>query len=168
VSTTDPATPQLVVGSWHGFRAWRIAGDQLTGWWRTRYVWQPGVSEAFCHGARWSPVRGPRSRHPDLPAPQRDCKCGIYAVHEPWGLVSRPGRGGPPATSVPDVVVGVVAGWGRAFRGDRGWRSQYARPLALYRPRSGDHRVAAVAERYGIRVVDDLDELLSIGRPGGP
>jgi lysophospholipid acyltransferase (LPLAT)-like uncharacterized protein len=61
------------------------------------------------------------------------------------------------------VVIGVVAGWGRAFRGQFGWRTQFARPVALYRaPHLDGEQVARVAGRYGCQVVEGRGDLLSL------
>ena len=83
MSQPDPAEAELVVGAWRGYRVWRIASDRLTGWWYTGYVWAPGVSEASCDTRRWT-LKGRRAWHPGRAAPQRDCGCGLYALHEPW------------------------------------------------------------------------------------
>jgi lysophospholipid acyltransferase (LPLAT)-like uncharacterized protein len=57
----------------------------------------------------------------------------------------------------------VVAGWGRAFRGERGWRTQFARPVALYRaPHLDGEQVERVAHRYGCQVVEGRSGLLPL------
>jgi hypothetical protein len=156
--------PELVVGAWRGYRVWRMSGDRLIGWWHTAYTWQPGGSEAACTARRWNLFRGSSSRHPALPAPQRDCRCGIYALHDPWDF-----NGELPAhvfgySDVSNVVTGVVAGWGRAFRGEYGWRAQFAKPVALYRAQVLDPRVDRIAARYGCPVVDQPGDLIAFAR----
>jgi hypothetical protein len=163
VSDPAPGSPELVVGAWRGYRVWRIIGDGLTGWWCSDYLWAPGVSEASCSARRWT-LRGRRARHPDLAAPQRDCACGLYALQEPWDftgyLPSRHFGVSNPA----NAVIGVAAGWGRAFRGKHGWRAQFARPVALYWTPDLDERVDRVARRYRCQVVRGGSELLAVAK----
>jgi hypothetical protein len=121
VSDAEPGLPELVVGAWRGYRVWRISGDQLTGWWHTGYVWAPGSSEASCDARRWT-LRGRRARHPGLAAPERDCRCGLYALEEPWDFAGYLPSRHFGVSSETNAVIGVVAGWGRAFRGEYGWR----------------------------------------------
>jgi hypothetical protein len=160
VSYTDPATPELVVGAWRGYRVWRIRGDRLTGWWYTDFVWAPGVSEASCDARRWT-LRGQRPRHPGLAPPQRDCACGLYALQEPWDFTGYLPTRHFGHYEHPSAVVGVVAGWGRAFRGEHGWRVQFAKPVALYRSPHLGEQVDRIAARYGCRVVEGRSELLA-------
>lgn len=65
-----------------------------------------------------------------------------------------------------DSYFGVFLGWGRVFHGRSYWRAQYAKPLALGkfgRPerfdRTGERarRVAALAERYDIPLLESPD-----------
>ena len=161
MSQPDPAAAELVVGAWRGYRVWRIADDRLTGWWYTGYVWAPGVSEASCAARRWT-LRGRRAWHPGRAAPQRDCGCGLYALHQPWDFA------GPLPSrhfgyyDQADTVIGVVAGWGRAFRGEQGWRAQFARPVALYRAPELGEQVDRIAGRYGCQVIETRRDLLTV------
>jgi hypothetical protein len=159
VSEAGPGSPELVVGAWRGYRVWRIAGDRLVGWWYTRYPWAPGRSEATCYATRWT-LLGRRPRHPDLPVPQLDCKCGLYALHEPWDFTGDLPSRLFGTSDESNVVIGVVAGWGRAFRGERGWRAQFAKPVALYRVPHLGGRLDRVARRYGCQVVDRQQDLI--------
>jgi hypothetical protein len=162
VSDPDPGTPELVVGAWRGYRLWRLAGDRLTGCWYTGYAWPPGSAEASCYAKRWT-GKGRRARHPGLPAPQRGCRCGLYALQEPWDFVGYLPSSLFGVTYELNVVIGVVAGWGRAFRGERGWRTQFARPVALYRaPHVDREQLDRIARRYGCRVVEGRSHLLSL------
>jgi hypothetical protein len=61
-----------------------------------------------------------------------------------------------------NAVVGVVAGWGRAFRGKHGWRAQFAKPVALYWTPDLDERVDRIARRYGCQVVQGRSDLLAL------
>ena len=162
MSDPDPGAPELVIGAWRGYRTWRMAGDWLTGWWHTGYAWAPEGAEASCCAKRWT-RRGRRSRHPDLPAPQRNCRCGRYALREPWDFAGYLPFSVYGVTDESNAVVGVVAGWGRAFRGQFGWRAQFARPVALYRaPHLDGEQVERVARRYGCQVVEGRSELLTL------
>jgi hypothetical protein len=162
VSDPDPGAPELVVGAWRGYRIWRMAGDRLTGCWYAGYAWAPEGSEACCDAKRWT-RRGRRARHPGLAAPQRGCRCGLYALVEPWDFAGYLPGSLFGVTDESKVVIGVVAGWGRAFRGERGWRTQFARPVALYRaPHLDREQVDRVARRYGCRVVEGRSDLLTL------
>jgi hypothetical protein len=62
-----------------------------------------------------------------------------------------------------NAIIGVVAGWGRAFRGEHGWRAQFARPVALYRAAHLDReQVDRIAGRYGCQVVEGRSGLLAV------
>jgi hypothetical protein len=161
VSDAEPGLPEPVVGAWRGYRVWRINGDRLTGWWHTGYVWAPGSSEASCDATRWT-LRGRRARHPGLAAPQHNCACGLYALEEPWDFTGYLPTGHFGVSSEANAVIGVVAGWGRAFRGEHGWRTQFARPVALYRAPHLGERVDRIAGRYGCQVVEGRSELLTL------
>jgi hypothetical protein len=161
VSQPDAAAAELVVGAWRGYRVWRIAGDRLTGWWYSGYMWAPGVSEASCETRRWT-LRGRRARHPGRAAPQRDCTCGLYALAEPWDFAGYLPSKCFGYSDQSNVVIGVVAGWGRAFRGEHGWRVQFARPVALYRAPDVGERVDRIAARYGCLVVERRGDLPAV------
>ena len=163
----DPGAPQLVVGAWRGYRIWRMAGDRLTGCWYTGYAWAPATSEARCDAKCWT-LRGRRARHPGLAAPQRGCQCGLYGLCEPWEISGSLPFG---VYGVPDesnVVIGVVAGWGRAFRGQFGWRTQFARPVALYRaPHVDREQLDRIAHLYRCQVVEGRSDLLTLADQRG-
>ena len=158
----DPGAPELVVGAWRGYRVWRMAGDRLTGCWYTGYVWAPQCSEASCSAKHWT-RRGRRARHPGLPAPQRGCRCGLYALEEPWDFAGYLPFSLFGVADESNVVIGVVAGWGRAFRGEHGWRTQFARPVALYRaPHLDREQLDRIARRYRCQVVEGRSDLLTL------
>ncbi|MDQ4048121.1 MAG: hypothetical protein M3131_01870 [Actinomycetota bacterium] len=88
-------------------------------------------------------------------APHRDCRCGYaayYALPEEPELPAR------------QAVWGVIVSWGRVVECRRGFRAQYARPVALLDcenpldPKGKSRRLAA--ERYGIPLLP-RDELLA-------
>ncbi len=89
-------------------------------------------------------------------APHRDCNCGYAAYYD---LPEEPDL---PAAQ---AVWGVVVAWGRIVECERGFRAQYARPVALLdRDNPLDlrkrKRAAVAAEEYGIPLLE-RDELLA-------
>jgi hypothetical protein len=97
-----------------------------------------------------------------LPAPQRDCACGLYALQEPWDFAGYLPARHFGVSYQANTVIGVVAGWGRAFRGKHGWRAQFARPVALYSTPDLDEHVDRIARRYGCQVVEGRSDLLAV------
>lgn len=109
-----------------------------------------------------------RSPHPHG-CPAATCECGFYALHSLpelrdevdraiWEIdtATSGGRHG--------LVLGVVAGYGRVLVGTQGWRSRYARVLALYAdPTVTDHtrELGATAAAYGAPVYRNLDAIVS-------
>jgi hypothetical protein len=99
-----------------GEQDWRP--DQLVG--MTGYTWPPGVVEAVCNNGH---------RHvPPVEVLDNGTRdgCGFWAYWDAAGLAanrSSPGRGLP--------VLGVIEGFGRVLLGEKGFRSQKARIVAL-------------------------------------
>jgi hypothetical protein len=98
----------------------------------------------------------------------------LYALQEPWDFAGYLPSSLFGIGDESNVVIGVVAGWGRAFRGKRGWRTQFATPVALYRaPLIDGEQVKRVAGRYRCQVVEGRSDLLTLvdqaglSRPGG-
>jgi hypothetical protein len=90
-------------------------------------------------------------------APHRDCNCGFSAYYE---LPTEPDL---PA---PEAVWGAICAWGRIIECERGFRAQFARPLALLDQHNPDdhrekgRRRATAAEAYGIPLLE-RDELVA-------
>jgi len=89
-------------------------------------------------------------------APYRDCRCG-YAAY--YAL--------PEAPDLPaaQAVWGAVVAWGRIIECERGFRAQYARPVALLDcenpfDRREKKRVAAAAGHYNVPLLE-RDELIA-------
>jgi hypothetical protein len=61
-----------------------------------------------------------------------------------------------------NTVIGVAAGWGRAFRGKHGWRAQFAKPVALYWAPDLDEQVDRIARRYRCQIVEGRSDLLAV------
>jgi hypothetical protein len=78
-------------------------------------------------------------------APHRDCRCGYAAYYALPDEPDLPAR---------QAVWGAVVSWGRIVECERGFRAQYARPVALldcdnpFDPKGKSRKLAA--ERYGI------------------
>jgi len=86
----------------------------------------------------------------------------LYALQEPWDFAGYlPTRHFGVAHEA-NAVIGVVAGWGRAFRGKHGWRAQFAKPVALYWTPDLDERVDRIARRYRCQVVAGRSDLLAV------
>ncbi len=153
----DAITPIL------GYRLWEVRGGRLCSLWFSAIPWAPQKKlRAACYEAQGAfPSAVLKRDRPLHGAPDSRCRCGLYAVSDPEDLPLR-------WSGTKEVIVcGVVGLWGRVFVGERGWRGEFARPLALsYEERSGasgkltvgdpDWRqflIAAVAERYRLPVL---------------
>lgn len=115
-----------------GFRVWRQLHDplQIVGV-IFGIEWTAGAVTAECHAGGIS--RAPVGQFHE--APLKRCSCGLHAHHElalaikdmdTWGIH----YGLRPNTS---LVLGAVIGWGRVEVHEDGWRSQFAKPVALAR-----------------------------------
>jgi hypothetical protein len=124
----------FVAGSVSGLRQWTLEGPDfsldphgadlnwplapLTG--ATGFAWPPGVLEAACNNGR------PHPPPVEVDSDGSRCGCGFWAYWDMSGLAGNrlaSGRGLP--------VLGVVQGFGRVLLGERGFRSQKARIIAL-------------------------------------
>lgn len=146
MSAAAAATPpETLTEALQGWRAWQVVarrdGICLRSLW-VNAVWparRPLRSGCSLHGGRlvaWH-------------------ICGIHAFSDRDDLQRYVGRRPHEASAagserVLGIAIGRVSGWGRAICHERGWRSQFAYPYALYLP-SGDRGVArALAERYAV------------------
>lgn len=80
--------------------------------------------------------------------PEVACGCGIYAYLRPDFETFR-GAHGPRAR-------GIVAGWGRYVLGGNGWRTQFARLVALLEHAENPRALERVAARYGVPILSTL------------
>jgi len=94
-------------------------------------------------------------------APDPGCDCGIYTVLDPvsYFTAEQPRFSTWSADLVSGrLVVGTVELAGRVIPHQYGYRSEYARPVALHRPPTVSARVhevvAQLAAAYGVPVVD--------------
>lgn len=96
-------------------------------------------------------------------SPHLECTCGIYALHEYPKLWKQLEDGRRVASFKPwphESVTGIIHGWGRIIVGDKGFRAQSAKPIALVsRPKSNSWPkvIERLAERYGLEIVDARD-----------
>jgi hypothetical protein len=87
-------------------------------------------------------------------APQRDCNCGFSAYYE---------LPAEPELPAPEAIWGAIAAWGLVIECERGFRAQFARPIALldrHNPDDygeGGRRPARAAEAYGIPLLEPAE-----------
>jgi hypothetical protein len=132
-----------------GFRKWRLEGGQL----RSPYVaitWREREAHAACHRTSLTGLMFGQSWLEEAhESPHPDCKCGIYAYHEP--------NARPPMSYLRSVW-GIVTLWGRIEVHREGMRAQHARVEALGYPRDwGPLRrppLESIAAELGVELVE--------------
>lgn len=144
----------LVAGTLRGFRTWRPARRwtrvpegalPLTAVTRRHIIWTPTL-RACCS----PPWIAPRHREPMLPsdhkAPFVGCRCGIYAWYQPddTGILHA-------------GVFGAVEASGVILLGDRGFRAERARVVAIV---TRSRRVGTACADAGIAVYRHRRDLL--------
>lgn len=137
-----------------GYRAWRLAEDELVPWSAgLAGTWTPGVNQARCLHAANDPRHAP---------PVADCSCGLYALADVDDDRLRPDS----------EAVGAIVAWGDVEVHAAGFRAQYAAVVALARPSATavPHawRLEAAAARYGVPLVPRaglVAAALEYGRP---
>lgn len=128
-----------------GFRAWHV--DRLGGLVPMVFqacTWQPGVNRAECHV----------DTHERHFAPQADCTCGIYALHQLESLSPREA-----------TCFGAIAAWGDIQVHPAGFRAELACVLALAARGGGRRhrqRMSDAAERYDVPLVG-FEDLTAVG-----
>ena len=107
----------------HALRTFRLRGLQMESIIAPAGLWKGGVCRAEClGGGGWA-----ESKHPELPAPQVDCACGIYGSLSLDRLTEQ-------YTQYANSILAVIAAEGRTIVGTRGIRTQYARVVAWWTP----------------------------------
>jgi hypothetical protein len=136
------------------WRVWRVAMRQGRVVLQSLFVgavWEPGAPlVASCsggHRSRWAPWRRKPNDHP---APELECRCGIYGVQSVAAARSYLEK--PPLLCRDDRVIGRVALWGEVVEGPLGWRASHAYPIELFVP--------AAAGAHGLRRREYTDEIL--------
>lgn len=148
-----------------GFRGWAVKGERLTSCYR-EVEWPiagPLSSECIMPTALITNDRGIELPFPPKHwvSPQMHCTCGIYALNEfPHDWEMREGKNARVVKPWPqnsNAVVGMIQGWGKIVVGTKGFRAQYAKPIALIsRRRNGQwsRTVEELAYVYGLEIVD--------------
>lgn len=141
-----------------GFRQWNIGDDGLQATVYSESTWQPGVNTATCgNDDDWccEECSGPydewlashqQRKHQ---APDAECGCGLYAWHTLDMLKSK--QSGDQRT-----IYGAVAGWGKVFAHNTGWRAEKARILAVSTTAESELRqgfARLVADMYKVPLV---------------
>ena len=151
-----------------GYRGWKVIDGALWSVYpEIRAVEWPisGPLASECLPPRIRTTSDDNRRVSDPPkhywSPHLDCTCGIYALHEypeAWESMEDGRRRKSIYPWPPKSVTGIIHGWGHIIVGDRGFRAQTARPIALVsgRNRYGEWptTIQQIAERYGIEIVD--------------
>jgi hypothetical protein len=131
-----------------GFRKWRVVRGHIT----SPYVplrWSEREVHARCYPANRSLLFGAGWLDEPHDAPHPDCKCGVYAWHDP------PQRG-----PIPDLrqAFGIVSLWGRIEVHADGMRAEHARieALAHQRELGSAHlrAVGRVARALGVALIE--------------
>lgn len=80
-------------------------------------------------------------------SPERNCMCGIYAVHDSREITKRIGQQA-------GIVYGRVEAWGKVADYEKGFRAEKVSVAALFRPRGWKKRlqVKRIAKAYGVPV----------------
>lgn len=157
-----------------GYRQWYVTPDlelRAAGY-RVGGSWKPGENEAVCHRMADAMMltfgysEEPQKRHPCGDTPGHDCQCGFYALHDPsdfwYGAQAQRSLWATAMISAPTsdpLVSGIIVGWGKVEVHHQGFRTQYARIVALALPEGKrDAAVArAAAAAYGVPCVPVRD-----------
>jgi hypothetical protein len=93
-------------------------------------------------------------------APQRDCNCGFSAYYE---------LPAEPELPAPEAIWGAIAAWGRVIECERGFRAQFARPIALLDRHNPDdrrergRRAVRASDAYGIPLLEPAELIAYAG-----
>lgn len=156
-----PEDTPLLQGKVLGYRAWSLNGYRLGS--MNQHIdaaWTLGVNEAKCQMDKlsWAFTENAACAH----APGKQCHCGFNAWHDVINVGAT--REAP--------VVGAILGWGKIEVHARGFRSQFAQPVAIsWNPRQAwedVEKIKAFASEIDIPCVrfDQLaDEASKFGKP---
>jgi hypothetical protein len=144
----------LVAGSLRGYRTWRLQRRGSSAWGdplpltsvTRRVVWGPTLTASCAPDVQAGPGLGPATPPGDHRAPAAGCRCGIYGWYDPsdTGIL----RAG---------VFGVVEASGLILMGERGFRAERARIVAVV---SRNRRLTAACEQAGIAVYRRRSDLV--------
>ncbi|MGH8933232.1 MAG: hypothetical protein ACRDZO_22015 [Egibacteraceae bacterium] len=159
------------MGPFYGWRSWIVRRDRLSSLYVPTLWPADGPLRAEClvgdtegfRPAGWGQhAVGEDATCAECPA--LNCTCGIYA-----GTLLAEVRQVSYARSHLHLAFGIVQGWGRVVEHERGWRAEYARPVALLKPtvrlrpagrlrprtRRRTRETEALAEAYGIPLINE-------------
>jgi hypothetical protein len=136
----------LVPGALRGYRTWRLrrrrappGGDALPLTSVTRaVVWGPTLTACCAPDSMDAPGPGAATPDGDHVAPAAECRCGIYGWYDPGDTGMLHAR-----------VFGVIEASGLVLMGERGFRAERARIVAVV---SRNRRLTAACEEAGIAV----------------
>lgn len=141
------------------WRVWRVAmhhGHVVLQSLFAGAVWEPRAPlVASCTGGHRSLWRPWRKKPNDHPAPELDCRCGIYGVQSV--AAARSYLESPPLLSRDDRVIGRVALWGDVVEGPSGWRASHAYPIELFVPSTAIRRIGRRHRAYVDEIVLALE-----------
>jgi hypothetical protein len=120
----------LVPGTLRGYRAWDLYGGRLHSIYMEHSPWASGWVTARCN----LPLAQPQfvDHEGQHPAPDAECACGIYAWYR--------------HQDIPDTmygVTGIIEVKGHVLIGEKGFRAEKARIVALLFPRGTPMEFAA-------------------------
>lgn len=146
-----------------GYRGWTYKDGFLYSCYRS-VKWPMSVAlKSECIHPTFSSLneKGIKTKKTDYHAhPTKDCSCGIYALHEfPSSFIKDDDgtRHRAPKPWPHYALSGLVMSWGHIVMGDKGFRAEYSKPVALLsRPRSKSLQpiIEELAFNYDIDVVN--------------
>lgn len=143
-----------------GFRQWYVNDSlHLRSAHISSQAWKPDENVAVCKPRTKYDTQGNEvpTRTPCEHSPGHDCECGLYALHSPGDLWY--GRKDVVTFKVfagsDPLVAGVVSAWGKLEVHHQGFRSEFARIVALAEPEKPRDKVVVreVAKLYAVPVV---------------
>ena len=151
-----PAPPAKLTGHVIGYRGWYFEGYMLKSS-SMPYQWHVGDNQAECE-ARKDLLQGRPfvnrvgevigDHHPTI-CPNAECECGLYAMHDARFALAM--------ATLPNMIGGAVAAWGRIETHAYGFRAQHAKPILFTYDQSDDpelvERKRAIAGELDIPLV---------------
>jgi hypothetical protein len=111
-----------------GYRLWLVTEKlELTGC--IHPVTWPEAEHAVaeCQAPIWPIMHNKLPQHAPNVVPVKECGCGFYGF---WDYPTLQASKVCYSDHI-QTVRGVVAGWGKVWTAERGWRAKYAQPLAF-------------------------------------
>ena len=135
--TDDPEPPTVARGTVFGWKRWGIA-DAGSG------PYLISIGNMTRGATAWTPEMSAHCQSVWHPAPANGCSCGLYA----WDTVAD-------ALDHRDygIAIGLIEGWGKVIHHEHGWRSEYARVVALIATDVTAPLIRRLAAHYGADVI---------------